>query len=325
MQLKKIYLNLISSIYQDDYWHGGHISRCQKSEWLSGLYYVDLTKKCLANDYINCPLDVFVPKVTNQYGSFFHPVTLCQVGLGCFDYYKVNNSKEHLCRAIKCADWLIDNIYVSTENSNTLYRWHVPYAFKLFSLEKNFYSGLIQGQATSLLLRIYMVTNKKKYLNYAIYSIDTMLLPIDSGGCYNEKYGIIEEYCGGELVSVLNGAISSLWAINDFNQLSISKNYVNVFNKLNNNLKRILPNYDSGIWSKYCLKENDFFYNSFASPYYHLEHISQLEVLYHMTDDYIYSHYSNIYKNYYTKFFIRCYVITRKGISRIIQRLFKLV
>jgi hypothetical protein len=307
-------------VCQDDFWHGSHrIPDNIPDEDLKS-YYADLSKKCIKNNISLNKIDDFVPKVKNQYGEHIHPVTVCQVGLGCIEYFNNRNSSEHYKRAILCADWLLKNSHSNNKKEGLQIYWTVPYSFKLFHLKKDFKSGLIQGQAISLLIRVYKATKDNKYLIGAEGSYNFMMTPINKGGCLNTKLNIIEEYINDKYdTTVLNGAISSVWSIYDMWLATNDCKYQIDFKNLQSALMSIVTKFDTGYWSLYCLKKSTLEYSPLASKYYHEEHIIQFKIMYKITGEEKWLSFSEKFKKYSRNKLVNYYVFFRKAIARIIQ------
>lgn len=264
---------------QDDYWHGlQSIGKFYSIHEVRG-YYNDLTKKVISDQYTN--INKIVPKVAVNGEKFIHPVTVCQVGLGAFDLYLATNKEVHLSQAIECGNWLVNNVEEGKENT---YYWTVPYEFKLFNMKKGFVSGLVQGQAISLLLRLYVTLDEQKYYALTLGAFNKLIEPVSIGGCKCDNAYLYEEYPNiKEQNLVLNGAVSAFWGIFDLSLVSDDKNIKNIMNKSMEDLISNLHKYDMKLYSRYCLKKNTIYYNNIASPYYHREHIEQLMILREMT------------------------------------------
>ncbi|WP_372872325.1 D-glucuronyl C5-epimerase family protein [Shewanella sp.] len=274
--IKKLY----SHFQQDDYWHGRQgVGKYYSIAKLSG-YYNDLTKKIVSKEDID--IEKIIPKVTVKGEKFIHPVTVCQVGLGAFDLYLETNEKVHLDQAIECGNWLVTNVEVG--KNNTSY-WTIPYDFKLFNMRKGFVSGLVQGQAISLLLRLYITLDDKQYYDLSLCAFNKLIEPVSIGGCRCENSYIYEEYPNTKEINlVLNGAISAFWGIYDLSLVSNEPNIKKIMTDSMRDLVLYLPKYDMNFYSRYCLKKSTFYYHNVASPYYHAEHIAQLKVLVDMTN-----------------------------------------
>lgn len=271
-RLKKLY----SLFCQNDYWHG---VQCAGKHYnfreLSG-YYNDLTKKVLPISSVK--VSEFVPSVCVGSESFIHPVTVCQVGLGAFDKYIETEDSLYLKKAIACCDWLNENASICSQGVV----WFVPYPFPLFGLKKNFISGLIQGQAISLLVRVAGKIEGQGYATLAEKAYGVLVTDVAQGGCKATNSYLLEEYPDSSGHLVLNGCISAIWGVYDYWLFSKKTSVYSFFERSCAELSERICEFDTGFWSKYCLKRNSFWYSNLASPYYHREHIEQLKVMFEM-------------------------------------------
>ncbi|PSW03862.1 D-glucuronyl C5-epimerase family protein [Photobacterium lipolyticum] len=280
--IKENLFKMLTLFKQDDYWHGKQKEgQFYDVHSLKG-YYNDLTKKVLTESHYS--IEEIVPKVKVGSESFFHPVTVCQVGLGAYDLYLKKQSDIHKKQVKSCVNWLIENS--KTNSEKTMMYWTVPYNFKLFNMQKDFVSGLIQGQAISLLVRAYELFKDERYFNASYNALEKMIQPVSEDGCRLDGTYLYEEYPNkGEKNLVLNGAISAFWGVYDLYIYTKDSRILDLKNKSQKDLVDSIFQYDAGYYSRYCLKKNKFYYTNIASPYYHKEHIEQLKVLIKMTNN----------------------------------------
>ncbi|MGF1691964.1 D-glucuronyl C5-epimerase family protein [Photobacterium kagoshimensis] len=294
---------------QDDYWHGPQ-SRGQfysKNE-IRG-YYNDLRKKVIIE-----PDSKLFRKTGNP--QIIHPVTVCQVGLGALDKYIETGESQYLNIVESSCKWLEDNIVILPNGI----KWTVGFPFPLFELESGFHSGLIQGQAISLFIRysIYFNSNRYDYIIKGAY--DFLLLPVSKGGCRIDETFIFEEYPTESPSIVLNGYISAIWGVYDYAKYSNKDEDWKCYTESCQELERLLPKFDSKLFSRYALKTNSLYYSNLASPYYHNEHIEQLSVMCDLYHSEIFSLHleSWIRKNHFMN---RWLVIFIKGFTVTMQKL----
>jgi heparosan-N-sulfate-glucuronate 5-epimerase len=277
-------MRIVRLFTQNDYWHGEQREgRYYKIDSLSG-YYNDLTKKVKSDCLTD--IDDIIPRVRVKDTEYIHPVTVCQVGLGAFDKYLETREFVYKQQCYSCLQWLVSNSKCD-ESNNSIY-WPVPYEFKLFKMKKNFHSGLIQGQAISFLARMYSEFGEKIAYSLAVNAFDKLVQPVSRGGCRFDGTYLYEEYPqdDGSINMVLNGAISACWGVYDFAMICKNDDSVQkIKDKSLNDICSIIEHFDSGYYSKYCLKKRRLFYTNISSPYYHKEHIAQLNVLHLMTND----------------------------------------
>lgn len=254
-------------------------------------YYNDLTEKISPLQKLD---DNGIPLFENPDQSLtYFPTCICQYGLGAFDLYLIKGDLKYFETSKKCANWIIDNM---EENG----------ALNTFSYEfpSHPYSSMAQGEACSLLLRVFKETKDTRYFNAAKKAIDFMLLPIEKGGtCLYEFNDVIfKEYTHEP--TVLNGWIFSIFGLYDFTLVSKSSYYIDIYEKTMKTILRELDQYDVGYWSKYDCNDK------IASPFYHKLHIAQLDMLYELSDDvrfYEVARKFELYQNnkfYYSKAFV---------------------
>lgn len=274
-------------IKQDDYWHGDRsIGRYISRVGING-YYNDLTNKTKIGNLSSHK--GIIPFVINKDGTFIHPVTVCQVGLGWYDVYLDKQNSISLKNVFICADWLLDNLLITLPEHGY---WSIPYDVPLFGLKKGWASALVQGQAISLLCRAYFVSKDKKYLNACHHAFNFLILDRSKGGLRIDDSYLFEEYPSIPKSIVLNGLISTIWGIRDYFQCTKNNAVKYVYDQSICALKSVLPLYDCHNWSRYSLYPNSFLYINLASPYYHKEHISQLKALYYLEQDEFFNFYA---------------------------------
>lgn len=106
---------------------------------------------------------------------WYHPVDLARYGLYLVESYRVTGAQEYLDRAVANADHLLDGS-VDIEGA----RWF-PYPFdhSLNSDEEGmvllapWYSGMAQGQALSLLVRLHQETGDDRWMDAADETFET--------------------------------------------------------------------------------------------------------------------------------------------------------
>ena len=303
---------------QNDYWHGAQAKGAYyRLDKVAG-YYNDLTKK-VSNDAIE--IDVLIPKVNVKNKLYIHPVTVCQVGLGAYDLFLSTHDNIRKKQFLSCCQWLLKHSVLDSFGGAS---WKVPYAFKLFSQPAFFHSGLIQGQAISLLIRAFITTEEDKYLALAKKAYVFMTRSVEEGGTYNSRVGMIEEYpIPGENHIVLNGAISALWGVMDLALATKEEAHLTKYTFLLDALIENLSSFDAGYYSRYCIYSRWFFSNV-SSPYYHREHIEQLDILKEMSSDDRILKIMDQFRNYEVKSTNGAIATVIKGLYLLIQKLLRL-
>lgn len=127
-----------------------------------------------------------VIKCETENGSLVEfPTAIFQYGLGAYDLYLETGKNVCLSLFNNCVGWAIKN-----QNNNGSWN-NFGYIYP-----DNPYSSMCQGEGASLLLRAYVSTDNKMYLDAAEKAIEFMLKPIEEGGTakYTEKSLYLYEY-----------------------------------------------------------------------------------------------------------------------------------
>lgn len=138
-----------------------------------------------------------------------------QVALGYINLYVRDKSIECLEKAISIEAAIRNR---ATESSKGLFLYNDFYQ-PLYMLQKNWLSGMAQGEYVSLCLLLLKHTSDKKYLIYARNALRVMLLDVHDGGCKAYLNGDIwfEEYVNVRRNSyVLNGNVFSVLGLYDY-------------------------------------------------------------------------------------------------------------
>ena len=232
------------------------------------------------------------------------PVDVFQYGLGAFDLFLMTNDQRYYDKFMQCVFWTIEN-QEDTGAWNTFF----------FKYPNAPYGGMAQGEAASLLVRAYIVTNDEEYLNAAKRAIDFMLRSRKEGGCtdYLEEGKVIFcEYT--HLPVVLNGWIFAWFGLFDYVKVSNDNSfYKGILNKSKDTLIDMLPKFSTKYWSLYDIRGN------FASPFYHRLHIAQLEAMYAITSDKSFLDYSRKWDGYLHNTFYKCWAFVRKAWQKIFE------
>lgn len=263
-------------------------------------YYNDLTEKVLRNgDDSNK-----IPKITVDSGEcLYFSIAIFQYGLGAYDLFLQSGSDDCLQKVYACADWAVSN-----QKSNG--GW-ITFAHENKELP---YSAMAQGEAISLLLRAYKVSQNEMYLTSAQKAVDFMLTPVEKGGVtkYDGENVFLMEYL--YLPLVLNGWIFSIWGLYDYCKVVCDAKVKKVLDRTLVSLKQKLPDFDIGYWSKY--EESKMI----ASPFYHKVHIAQLKVMFDLTGDEIFKVYAERWENYQKNFINSKMAFVKKAMQKVLER-----
>jgi len=251
----------------DDYWHILYpITDPLKREKDHYLYFYDISRKALDydGDFSNEGIYLF----KGYDGKYhLHPLELAQYSLACWLAWRKTDDSIWVNKAILHCDWLVEN----QENDGS---WRIEHKNPKYSdLPSPWPSGMAQGLAISSLLRAYRYTGEDKYLKCAKKACD--FLEVDVGHCgvkreFDDIF-IYEEYPREQLNGVLNGYISAVLALYELAQTD--SDFQDIYLKNIQNLKKILPKFDSGFWTYYALD------GVLSSGFYHRYVIIQLKAL----------------------------------------------
>lgn len=218
-----------------------------------------------------------VPKTTVDTGkTIYFSIAIFQYGLAAYDLYLIDNTKiDMLEKAISCANWAVDN--QNEDGSWITFEYENP---------EHPFSSMAQGEAISLLIRLYLQTKEDKYLNSVKKAFEFMIKPLNEGGTTKYENEYIYFYECTEDPLILNGWIFSIWGVLDYYKYFKDDKSKEILDKTINTLVTKLPDFDIKYWSKY---EDG---KRICSPFYHKLHISQLKVMYKLTDIEIFKEYA---------------------------------
>lgn len=264
-----------------NYWHT--ITPCNIINPTKSLdkYYLDFSVK--ANylgefDKNGIPLFGFGKEIPLQH----HPVVICQYALGLYEkLHQLNYEDEkYIEKFLKQAEWLVNS---AVYNNNSAL-WFFNFDVQRYKLKSPWISAMAQGEAISVLLRAYGITNNKKYLQISENALSPFECNINNGGVLNSFNSslIYEEYPSEKASGVLNGFIFALFGLYDLKLLNNSK-AEKLFSDGFLNLLELLKFYDLNYWSRYDLY--DYPLENPASFTYHSLHVEQLKALYILTSE----------------------------------------
>lgn len=243
----------------------------------------------------------------------YYPITIGQVGLATFHTYLKSKLDSDKTRFLKFPDWFLSNAKIDEKLGAY---WLTDVSLPQYKNPGPWQSAFVQSRAISNLLRGYQLTNKIEYAELAEKALIPFTIPVDEGGVtsFTKNGPYYEEYPSSIPVCVLNGMIFSMCGITDFVRVfPENKIAKKLYDDGIETLKKSINLFDIGYWSKYNLIETDWYPKNDPSTitYQHL-HITQLKMLFKLTEEPIFNNYAikfqkqisplNITKMYYYKY-----------------------
>jgi hypothetical protein len=197
----------------------------------------------------------------------FNPVTVSQYGISVFDHYKKKENKDQLKARLKK---LYDKL--NEEHPDYYYR----FSLDKYNLQPPWQSALALANVLSFYIRYYQVSGEgEEYIEDIVNSLlsnDTFRLKL------NDQYTWFEEYPTKDPSLVLNGFISVIIALYEYQLLKEKANVTEVLQSTVNCLLRSMPHFDNGIYLKY-----DLMYGTPIAEKYYWPHYFKFKQLYVMS------------------------------------------
>jgi heparosan-N-sulfate-glucuronate 5-epimerase len=208
-------------------------------------------------------------------GYIYHPMVIVQYGLAHFELY-LQGDRGAYETFILCTNWLQD--HAEEEIGGRFTVWY--YTFPLLAQRKSppWISGMLQGQALSLLLRAYQRTGSTEIALLSQQAARAFLYDLDDGGVLSKTLNgnsFIEEYAFLPASHVLNGCLYAMIGLHDYLTTFPDQTLENILKDTVRGVEEVLPDFDLGWWSKYSLGLRW----NMATYYYHNVHIQLLNYL----------------------------------------------
>lgn len=238
-------------------------------------YYIDLGTKARVPEW---PPKWYPSSGTHRY------ILLGQWGLAAMDRYFAGEGDRWLAGAAAAGRHLVGE---QRRSGPLRGAWEEPEGIRhTYRLRGPWISGMAQGMCASLLVRLYLETDRPDFAEAARLALATFDVPTENGGFQArlpDGSAFPEEYPTRPGSYVLNGAIYAFWGLYDVHvglgDSGAGKAFHAAVDALADNLHR----WDLGYWSRYDLYQHPLMINV-ASTSYHLLHINQLRVLSRMTE-----------------------------------------
>jgi hypothetical protein len=161
-------------------------------------------------------------------------------------------------------------------------RWPEPLPAPKYGVGPGASSALTQGQAASVFVRAYLASGDERFARSAQSAVAPLLSERSTGLVSQTAVGpVLEETPSVPPSHILNGWISGLWGVRDV-QIGLSdERAARAFEDGVESLRRHLPAYDTGWWSRYSLFPHVL--EDLAKPIYHRYHVDQLRAMYDLS------------------------------------------
>ncbi len=204
-------------------------------------------------------------------------VPYTQWGLGCYEHYLAGDGEEWLQASVRAAEHLLD-----TQEREGAYRGgfiHTKPYPHTFRLEPPWLSGIAQGQAASLFVRLAGELGQERFVEAARDALRPLAIPSPQGGVLAQLGGgpFPEEYPTDPPSYVLNGGLFALFGVYDAEVALGDSGLPFTFADLVETFASSIDRWDTGYWSRYDLFPHPA--KNVASSAYHRLHVSQLTAL----------------------------------------------
>lgn len=283
---------------------------------LLGEYYMTFAAKA---DYTGKLDSAGVPLLDyrGKIGAQYNPIAIAQYGLGNYNLFRRTKDPRRLARFLNMADWLIRHLET---NPSGLRVWNHHFDFEYRTpLKAPWYSALAQGHGISVLVRAYVETQDRRYLDAADEAFQSFVKRVEEGGVvFVDSQGRrwIEEYVVTPPTHILNGFIWALWGVYDYYLARRSAAALELFSQCIDTLKENLALYDIGFWSLYELSGTRL--RMLASPFYHRLHIVQLRVLHRLTGEIVFLSRADRWERYARSWLNRNRALAQKALFKIL-------
>ena len=272
--------------------------------------------KHIIYDEKKCPIIYYGKQYGLEIGQAYNPLLVGNAAIKYYQIYLDTRDPIYKERFLHCINILIK---LSKKRDNFIVITY-PFPWKYYNLPAGWASCMSQAAAVLAFYEAFLLTKNTTYKLLAKMALKAFMVPVDRGGlAYNVDGGLwFEEYAYPNSTVkpfVLNGFLYSLIRLYQYYNLSGDIEAKYLFQRGLYALKKMLPLFDTGSWTKYDLVGTD------APWVKHELHVEFLRILYEYTGDiFIYQYYkkfSNYEKNiegikhflrYYVALYIRLYL-----------------
>ena len=244
-------------------------------------------------------------------------VKLAQLGLGHYEKF-VADEDEH---ALEMARSVSDHFVATQLRDGGPHHGGWPHDFPFehrAPLKPPWLSAMAQGQAASLLTRMFSQTGDERFAESAQLAMCPMHVSTKDGGVLGSIEGMPfpEEYPTSPESHVLNGAIFAAWGMHDVARSQGDPKTVDLHAVVIAGLRATCSRWDIGRWSRYDL----FPYRptNISSSFYHRLHISQFQALHTLYGHEEFSALAERFEQYERRRYLRLLALAQKVAYRLI-------
>lgn len=216
-------------------------------------------------------------RIYETVGLQYNPTRIAAFGLAHYNKFIEESDLASRDIFLKMANWFLD-----IEDAR------YTYSFDWGELKSPWISCMSQGEAASILIRAYKLTNEDKYLHHALKSIEPFFIDIEHGGVQSlidNKYIFLEEYPSNNSQHVLNGFLYALIGLVEILFVYKNSELSEFRDKLLDSLYENIDKWGPGKWSFYQI-DSDKKIKNYCTPSYHNLHITQLKFInYHFPNE----------------------------------------
>jgi heparosan-N-sulfate-glucuronate 5-epimerase len=208
-------------------------------------------------------------------------VALIQWALGCYERFLAGDGEQWRASALDAGHRLVAEQQADGPLAGGwVHSFPLPHTYPL---RPPWLSAMAQGEAASLLVRLFEETRDERFATAARRALEPMRRPTVQGGVRATLAGgfLPQEYPTDPPSHVLNGAIFSLWGCHEVADRLGDPEGRELFDDGTETLARSIDRYDTGYWSRYDLFPHRV--SNVASPAYHDLHVAQLRALGELT------------------------------------------
>jgi hypothetical protein len=227
-------------------------------------------------------------------GWQYNAITVAQYGLARLTAWESSGQDEELARARGAGRWLVEHC---EEHRRQVGAWIYRFDLPFYGPKAPWISAMAQGEAISLLLRLWLLDAQEEYLQVARKAIRAFLLPTEKGGVlssFPDGRPVFEEFPTVPPPHVLNGHIFALLGVYDFWKVTGEQGAGELFSGAVQGLKENLWRYDLGWWTLYDLHPT----RRLASRAYQRIHMRLMHVLYRLTGDDVFAQWEARWRGY---------------------------